>query len=317
MFSPVRFDRLGPEIRRRFRKFDGHVFIMSTGIVVRLIAPLLRAKTEDPAVVVMDELAVHAISLVSGHIGGANALARRVAEAVGATPVITTATDVNQLPAVDAIAAERGIRIENPFAIRAVSMALLNGERIGLHDPMGWMEDSLGEFAVSFEYGNWSAGVWVDHRNAIDPKLVPNSAAILRLRPPSLVAGMGCNRGTDAGELRTLLLETLETANLSPQSLAAIASVDVKADEPGLLELAGELDIPFQSFSREALRAVTDVPTPSEMVERHVGTPSVCEAAALLAAGEGGKLLVAKRKSVNGTVAVAELLRQNRHEKPE
>ncbi|MFP4310235.1 MAG: cobalamin biosynthesis protein CbiG, partial [Desulfococcaceae bacterium] len=96
---------MGPEIRRRFRKFDGHVFIMSTGIVVRLIAPLLRAKTEDPAVVVMDELAVHAISLVSGHIGGANGLARRVAEAVGATPVITTATDVNQLPAVDAIAA--------------------------------------------------------------------------------------------------------------------------------------------------------------------------------------------------------------------
>jgi cobalt-precorrin 5A hydrolase len=303
----ARFDRLGPELQKRFREFDGHVFIMSTGIVVRLIAPLLRAKTEDPAVVVMDELAVHAISLVSGHIGGANALARRVAEAVGATPVITTATDVNQLPAVDAIAAERGIRIENPSAIRAVSMAMLNGERIGLHDPMGWMWNSLGKFAVPFEEGNWSAGVWVDHRNAPDFELAEKSAAILRLRPPSLVAGMGCNRGTDAGELRTLLLETLEAAGLSPQSLAAIASVDVKADEPGLLELARELCIPFRTFSREELRAVTNVPTPSEMVERHVGTPSVCEAAALLAAGEAGKLLVTKRKSVNGTVAVAEL----------
>jgi cobalt-precorrin 5A hydrolase len=303
----IRFDRLGPELQNRFREFDGHVFIMSTGIVVRLIAPLLRAKTEDPAVVVMDELGVHAISLVSGHIGGANALARRVAEAIGATPVITTATDVNQLPAVDAIAAERGIRIENPSAIRAVSMALLNGERIGLHDPMGWMEDSLREFAVSFEEENWSAGVWVDHRNTIDPKLAPKSTAILRLRPPSLVAGMGCNRGTDVGELRSLLLETLEAANLSPQSLAAIASVDVKADEPGLQELARELGIPFQTFPRESLRAVTDVPTPSEMVQRHVGTPSVCEAAALLGAGESGKLLVAKRKSVNGTVAVAEV----------
>jgi cobalt-precorrin 5A hydrolase len=307
MFPATRFDRLGPELQTRFREFDGHVFIMSTGIVVRLIAPLLRAKTEDPAVVVMDELGVHAISLVSGHIGGANALARRVAEAVGATPVITTATDVNQLPAVDAIAAERGIHIENPSAIRAVSMALLNGERIGLHDPMGWMEDSLREFAVPFAEGDWSAGVWVDHRNAIDPELAPKSGTILRLRPPSLVAGMGCNRGTDVGELRSLLLETLETAELSPLSLAAIASVDVKADEPGLQELAQELGVPFRTFPRESLRAVTDVPTPSEMVERHVGTPSVCEAAALLGAGEGGKLLVAKRKSVNGTVAVGEV----------
>jgi len=312
MFSPVRFDRLGPEIRRHFREFDGHVFVMSTGIVVRLIAPLLRAKTEDPAVVVLDELAVHAISLVSGHIGGANALARRVAQAVGATPVITTATDVNGLPAVDAITAERGLRIENPTAIRAVSMALLNGERIGVHDPMGWMGDSLEEFAVSFEDGNWEAGVWVDYRNAIDSELAPTSAAILRLRPPSLVAGMGCNRGTEVAELRTLLRETLDVADLSIRSLAAIASVDVKADEPGLLELARELGIPFQTFSREALRAVTDVPTPSEMVERHVGTPSVCEAAALLAAGEGGKLLVAKRKSVNGTVAVGELRAGNK-----
>jgi cobalt-precorrin 5A hydrolase len=307
MFPSVRFDHLGPEIRRRFREFDGHVFIMSTGIVVRLIAPLLRAKTEDPAVVVMDELGVHAVSLVSGHIGGANALACRVAEAVGATPVITTATDVNRLPAVDAIAAERGIRIENPPAIRAVSMALLNGERIGLHDPMGWMEDSLREFGVPFGDGNWNAGVWVDHRNPSNIAGVRRIENILNLRPPSLVAGMGCNRGTDVAELRSLLLGTLEAANLSAQSLAAIASVDVKADEPGLLELARELGLPFRTFPRESLRAVTDVPTPSEMVERHVGTPSVCEAAALLAAGEGGKLLVAKRKSVNGTVAVAEV----------
>jgi cobalt-precorrin 5A hydrolase len=317
MFPAVRFDRLGPELQTRFREFDGHVFIMSTGIVVRLLAPLLRAKTEDPAVVVLDELGVHAISLVSGHIGGANALAHRVADAVGATPVITTATDVNQLPAVDAIAAERGIRIETPSAIRAVSMALLNGDRIGLHDPMGWMEDSLREFAVSFEGGNWNAGVWVDHRNAIDSKFAPKSAAILRLRPPSLVAGMGCNRGTDTDELRSLLLEALEAGRLSPLSLAAISSVDVKADEPGLLELAQKLGVPFRTFPRESLRAVTEVPTPSEMVERHIGTPSVCEAAALLAAGEGGKLLVAKRKSVNGTVAVADFPREIRHETPE
>lgn len=301
----TRFDRLGPELQNRFRDFEGHIFIMSTGIVVRLIAPLLRAKTKDPAVVVLDEGGVHAISLVSGHIGGANALARRVAKTLGATAVITTATDIQALPAVDAIAVERGLRIENPAAIRTVSMALLTGDSIGLHDPMGWLGDSLDGVAVPFMEEGGTAGVWVDHWNRRNSHAAGQRDGILRLRPPTLVAGMGCNRGTAVAELRRLLQETLEAADLSPLSLVAIASVDVKADEPGLMELAQELGIPFWTFPREALRAMTQVPTPSERVARHVGTPSVCEAAALLAAGEGGTLWVTKRKSANGTVAVA------------
>lgn len=304
-FPATRFDRLRPELQHRFRDFEGHIFIMSTGIVVRLIAPLLRAKTEDPAVVVLDERGLHAISLLSGHIGGANALTRRVAEALGATAVITTATDIQELPAVDAIAVERGLRIENPAAIRTVSMALLNGDSIGLHDPMGWLGDSLDGVAVPFMEEGGTAGVWVDHWNRRNSHAAGQRDGILRLRPPTLVAGMGCNRGTAVGELRRLLWDALAAAALSPLSLAAIASVDVKADEPGLMELARELGIPFWTFPREALRAVTEVPTPSELVARHVGTPSVCEAAALLAAGEGGALWVTKRKSANGTVAVA------------
>jgi cobalt-precorrin 5A hydrolase len=124
---------------------------MSTGIVVRIIAPLIRSKLEDPAVVVVDDRGNHAISLLSGHLGGANALAAEVAELIRAKPVITTATDVNQILAIDVLAKEKHLIIENPEAIKIVNMALLKGERIGLHDPYGLMEDSIDAVAWSDE----------------------------------------------------------------------------------------------------------------------------------------------------------------------
>ena len=139
----IQFDRLGDALQVYFHRYSGHVFIMATGIVVRSVAPLLQHKTKDPAVVVVDECGQHAISLLSGHLGGANALARRIGDGIGARPVITTATDLQKVPAIDLIAQERGLFIETPESIRHVSMALLEGRSISLHDPYGCLAGAL------------------------------------------------------------------------------------------------------------------------------------------------------------------------------
>jgi cobalt-precorrin 5A hydrolase len=130
-------------LKKKIRQYTGHIFIMSTGIVVRVIAPLIRHKTEDPAVVVVDDRGMHAISLLSGHLGGANELAQKIAGIIGAKPVITTATDVNLVPAIDVLAKEKSLFIENPEAIKTVNMALLRGDKIHVHDPFSFLANCL------------------------------------------------------------------------------------------------------------------------------------------------------------------------------
>lgn len=295
------FHRLTDEVARRFKCYDGHVFIMAAGIVVRSIAPLLHHKAEDPAVVVVDDKGQYVISLLSGHIGGANRLARAVAAAIGGTAVITTATDVNNRPAVDIIALERGLKIENPGAIKAVNMALLTGERFRLHDPYGLISDALTQNTAAASTAAWdrqAPGVYVDDVCSTLPD------SVLVLRPASLCAGIGCNRDTPAEELANLLRRACDTHRLAPASLAVIASIDLKMDEPGLTAMAQTLHLPLKYFTRAELNQVRQVPNPSAMAAKHVGVQSVCEAAAILAADQGN-LIVPKQKSGNATVAIA------------
>lgn len=301
------FERLSDAVAADFSAVDGHIFIMAAGIVVRTIAPLLETKTKDPAIVVVDDAGRFAISLVAGHIGGANRLAAQAAEALDATPVITTATDSHGRPAIDTIAAMRGLTIENPAAIKGINMALLEGSPVPVYDPGGWLGNGLGEMAVGlgslepvFSDGP-GPGVFVDDRCRNLPP------AVLVLRPPSLVAGIGCNRGTPLEEIEALLRSVMAKGNLSLQSLAKIASVDVKDDEQGLLSLT--LDLPLVFHSKDALNRVGHVPNPSPMVAKHIGVKSVCEAAALLTAGIGTsivpELIAPKQKTPNVTVAIA------------
>ena len=296
------FSRLKDAVADRWNRFDGHVFIMATGIVVRTIAEHLKHKTADPAVVVCDEAGRFAISLVSGHVGGANALARDVARITGGQSVITTATDVNRLPAIDVIAVENHLVIENPAAIKSVSMALLTGDRIAIHDPFGKVTPHLPADRIRpcapAAFAPSEPAVFVDHvRLDLPPQ-------VLVLRPASLVVGMGCNRGTDVDEMQGLLETSLAANHLAGTSLRMLATVDLKADEPGLLALAEGLNIPLKTFSRDRLNQVDRVPTPSAMVEKHIGVKSVCEAAALLATNRG-RLIVPKQKTANVTVAIA------------
>lgn len=298
-----RFDRLADAVGRQFHRYRGHVFFMAAGIVVRMIAPHLQGKTIDPAVVVVDDRGRHAISLLSGHIGGANALTRRVAEALGAEAVLTTASDVNRLPAVDLLAVERGLAIENPAAIKFVQRALLKHRSVPVYDPRGWfMSPAAAPRFVSVAdpalLVDEPAGVYVDD---IRVDLPPR---VLVLRPGSLTAGIGCNRGTAAQEIRELLNSVFEQSRLAISSLRSFATVSLKKDEAGLLQVAESFGIPIRFYETDELNRVLNVPTPSPMAAKHIGVESVCEAAAILAS-EGGRLIVTKHKSPNATLAVA------------
>ncbi len=302
------FVRLQDAVTRHFDRFEAHVFIMATGIVVRTLVDLIRHKTEDPAVVVMDETGHYAISLLSGHLGGANQLTRELAGISGAAPVITTATDLRGVPAIDLIAQERGLQIENPDAIRFVSAALLRQETIAVCDPFGQLQGALPANMVrSIELNaenptgtGWGHGPAVMVHD-IHVDLPPE---VLILRPASLFVGVGCNRGTPAGEITSLLETALKRFGLARRSLAGVASVDLKADEAGLETAAGNYRLPLSFFTRDQLAAVANIRTPSATVEKHIGIPSVCEAAALLAS-DNGHLIVPKQHTRNVTVAIA------------
>ena len=305
------FKRLAISVERVFQHYSGHVFFMSAGIVVRMIAPLIRHKTVDPAVVVVDDAGKFAISLLAGHLGGANDLARSVAERIGAIAVVTTATDAHQVPAIDVMAQKLGLAIENPDAIKQVNMAFLQKLPVSLHDPGGKLIQSMPQYRylwhmaepaadMNQEVSTVPAGVYVGD---IQVDLPPQ---FLILRPASLVAGIGCNRNTPAAEIDHLLMQVLSQHRLSFHSLVRLASISLKKDEKGLLELAAGLNLPITFYDKDQLARVDGVENPSETVKKYTGVPSVCEAAAILAA-QMGELIVPKHTTRNVTVAIARI----------
>lgn len=266
---------VGDAVRRAFAECEQLVCFLATGAVVRLIAPLLGDKTADPGVVCVDEGGRFAVSLVGGHGGGANELAREVGELLGAEPVVTTATDAVGVPGLDTL----GLPVEGDVA--GVSRALLDGEPVALRAEVAWPLPPL------------RAGADGAYTIRVTDRLVEPGEREVVLRPPSLVVGVGASRGAPADEVLGLVESALRDAGLSPASLAELATVDAKADEPGILEAAERLGVPLVTRSADEL-AVVAVPNPSDAPLAAVGTPSVAEAAALVG---GGELLVPKRKS--------------------
>jgi cobalt-precorrin 5A hydrolase len=298
------FPRPSEVFREAFAQGDNLICVMATGIVVRGIAPYLRDKDKDPAVVVVDEAGCFAISLLSGHLGGANELAREVARILGGTPVITTATDVQGLPALDLLAVEHGLTIENLPEVRVISMALLEGQPVRVVDPHGYLAEIVSAYPELFApepdldraLGLPGPTVYVGFRER------PWPADWLRLRPRNLVAGMGCHKGTRQEELIDFIKHTFQQQGLSLLSLKALATIEAKKEEPGLQMAARSLGVEFLWFTAEELEAMP-VPNPSPRVARHMGVVSVSEAAALKAGGV--ELIVPKRKAANATLAVA------------
>ncbi|MFF4701543.1 precorrin-3B C(17)-methyltransferase [Streptomyces sp. NPDC001288] len=266
---------VGDAVRSAFAECGQLVCFLATGAVVRLIAPLLGEKTADPGVVCVDEGGRFAVSLVGGHAGGANELAREVAELLAAQPVVTTATDAVGLPGLDTL----GFPVEG--AVAAVSRALLDGEPVALRADAAWPLPAL-PFAAEGAYTV----------RLTDRAAEPGEREVL-LRPPSLVVGVGASKGAPADEVYALVEGALRDAGLSPRSVAELATVDAKAEEPGIVAAAARLGVPLVTYAAEELARVP-VPHPSKAPLAAVGTPSVAEAAALL---RGGELLVPKTKS--------------------
>jgi cobalt-precorrin 5A hydrolase/precorrin-3B C17-methyltransferase len=289
--------KLREALQKAWNECDGVVLFLATGAAVRLVAPLLEGKHADPGVVTVDDASHFAVALCGGHEGGANALAERVAKALGAAPVVTTASDTLGVPALDNLGGSLGLRLERGSDLAMVGAALVSGERVNLvadrRRPLGPLPENV---------------VPSDERKAplilISDRItgaLPRPAVVYR--PPSLVAGVGCSRGASADEILSLLDSSLQVAGLSKESVAAFASIDVKRDEAGLLEAAESLGVPIRFHPAEVLSAV-EPPNPSEVVRGAVGTPSVAEAAVLVS---GAELVTEKRKSGMATVAVGRL----------
>lgn len=277
----------------RFRNSDALIFVGAAGIAVREIAPHIRHKAADPAVLCLDEQAQFVIPLLSGHIGGANGLARALAAALGAVPVITTATDVERRVSIDAWAARNGCVIDDLGAAKRVSAAVLEGEvpfcsefPISGPLPPGLVPGEAGPL-----------GVYVGVRRTAP------FACTLRLIPRVLHLGLGCRRGTPAESVRRAVDSVLEREKLDRRALKDAASIDLKADEAGLLEFCREAGLPVSFFSSTALAAVEGEFSASAFVASVAGVDNVCERAAMLG---GGRRLIVNKTALEGvTVALA------------
>ncbi|MCI3923217.1 cobalamin biosynthesis protein [Paenibacillus sp. TRM 82003] len=297
-----------------FRTYNGLVLIISLGAVVRMIAPLLEDKKKDPAVVVVDDRGDHAISVLSGHLGGANELTRQVAEALGARPVITTASDVQQTIPVDLFGRSFGWRLDSFEKATPVSASVVNEERIAVIQETGeagwWTYDKpLPVHIRSYRSVEDACRDGFDAALVVTDRLLDaeEEDALLTngvvYRPKSLVVGIGCNRGTTADEIEALIRETLQELRLSMQSVRNVATIDLKKDEAGLLEVCEKYNWGLETFTPEALNEVP-LRHPSETVFKFTGAYGVSEPAALRSAG-ANEWLLEKKKSGNCTISVA------------
>ncbi|WP_240432572.1 precorrin-3B C(17)-methyltransferase [Rubrobacter indicoceani] len=282
---------------RAWDEADGIVAFVATGAAVRLAAPLFSDKRTDPGLVCVDDAARFAVALSGGHEGGANGLAERVAAALGATPVVTTASDVTGHPDLDLFGADLGFRADGRSEVAAVGAALVSGGEVRLVSERRCPVGPLPENVVAGEAAPGVPAIIISDRTGDLP-----SPSVL-YRPASLVVGVGCSRGASAGEIVALVRESLREAGLSEASVAAFASVDVKRDEAGLLTAAGEFGVPVRFFPAAELSGF-EAPNPSEVVRGAVGTPSVAEASVL---ASGAELVLEKRKSGMATCAVGRL----------
>jgi cobalt-precorrin 5A hydrolase/precorrin-3B C17-methyltransferase len=283
-------------MRRAWEECDALIIFLAVGAAVRLVAPLLADKRRDPGVVCVDDAGRFAVALVGGHGGGANSLAGRVADTLGATAVVTTASDAVGVPALDLFGADLGFTLEEGSDLATVASAIVSGERVTLVSERRWPLGPLPQNVVRSEEPEPPVIVISDRRSN-----VPRPAVVYR--PSSLVVGVGCSRGVGGGEILALIRSSLAEAKLSKESLASLASIEAKSDEGGLLEAAEELGVPLRFYTAEELSAV-EAPNPSSIVQDAVGTSSVAEASVL---ASGAELLVEKQKSENATVAVGRL----------
>ena len=313
------------------------VLFLPVGAAIRLIAPLIQHKHNDPAVVCVDDAGRFAVSLLSGHTGGADELAQELASVLGATAVITSASHVKNTVAVDLLGREYGWEMDSDStSITRVSAAVINGEPVGVCQEAGergWLYlDSAasanlrsGASVTEIINAGCSAAILISDRESVQGEARElNSRGIPSVvyRPKSLAVGMGCRRGVSAQHLQDLLATSLQAADLSVKSVKCIATAEIKRDEAGLIELAGKYQVPLVCYGADDLNEVftrnsineraaagaerEGLPTPSSVAHGLLGVWGVSEPAALLASG-AERLLVTRRKTDRATLSVARI----------
>ncbi|MCD7884362.1 MAG: cobalamin biosynthesis protein [Lachnospiraceae bacterium] len=334
---------------------DGIIFVGACGIAVRSVAPFLKSKTTDPAVLVIDEAGHFVISLLSGHIGGANRLALRAAEVLGATPVITTATDVNGKFAVDVFAKDNGLRIGSMKAAKEVSAAILRGEKVGIYcegeiegnippelvlyaqedaefgnlcnacrtadrserreelhpgdvhseNVSGIISEDKGESVITEKTGNSAIHIGLPSRS-LRHSIMFETQNVLTLCPKAYVLGIGCRRGKTDQEIELLADQSLAKLGLTYEDIVGVASIDLKNEEPGLVDFCKKHGMPFETYPARTLAAIKGAVSSSAFVSEVTGVDNVCERAALCMAKEDGRLVLPKQAENGVTVAIAE-----------
>lgn len=293
-------------LRAGFGRYDSLVCIMATGIVVRILAPLIVHKTSDPAVVVLDQKGKYAISLLSGHLGGANDLAREMAVISGGEAVITTATDVAGELSFDTFAKKHDMAIENIGQLKHISGALLSGKKVNVFTDKNAAELypelakeqkrgmiailPLSEFFKTYTIESNIPAVVIDERLFVSNSTVPQEAPVLYLRPRTICAGIGCKRNMEQKPIEEALLQTLKEEGIHPLSLKCIATIPLKSDEPGIIGTAANLNVPLQIIPTEEIENLDisqlGIQT-SEFVASQTGVLSVSTACSYLASGKG------------------------------
>jgi cobalt-precorrin 5A hydrolase len=291
---------------------DAIVAVMALGIVVRLVAPLATDKRNDPAVVAVDEAGRFVIAVLGGHGSGANDLARAIAATIGATAVITTASDARGLPALDLIGRDRGWRIERVANLTRASAAVVRGERVAVFQDSGspdwWRQFGSwpDHFTTLERLDDWRAldpSALLVISDRVEPDDLPADRTII-YRPRTLLAGVGCKRGTPREVIADWVESTFARHGLAIGSLATVATASLKADEPGLIAFAESRGVPLVHYPAERLEGVPGIERPSERVRAKIGIAAVSEPAALLASG-ADRLVVPKQIGLGVTVAVA------------
>ncbi|MEC5342023.1 cobalt-precorrin 5A hydrolase [Brenneria populi] len=304
----------GETLRDAFSRYSALIVVGATGITVRVIAPLLRDKLTDPAVVVIDERGEHVISLLSGHVGGGNALTRYLADVLGADPVITTATDVNQMAALDTLAQQLDAEMRDfRRAVKAVNHLLVSDGRVGL-----WWDASLHEERSRCDTRGFIALESLEALPPLDALVCVTMADALpdvlstqcprptfKLVPKRVVAGIGCRRATPLPTLESLLSQQLAENHFDALALRAIGSIDIKRDEPALLQLAQRRRVPFELFGVDELRPHARRFPASEFVRRTVGVGSVSQPVAWLMSGGNPVGHTLRRQGVTITLGVS------------
>lgn len=290
-----------------FSEYDCILGIMASGIMVRIICPLIQSKTTDPAVLVMDEMGNHIISLLSGHLGGANDYAFKLGSIVGAVPVITTATDLIGKLGIDSLARKYYMTLENPSRIKYINQALLLGKPVELALPpqFEYLFDDKGVNNSYIKVSSIFGTIEARSGDSLGNTASMNDTKIV-LTPLKLVVGVGSRKGVSKGVVITAIENAINELKIPKERIDALSTAEPKAREQGILKAAQELNVPLTIVSLDDLKDFNDPQfSDSPLARQTFGVPGVSEPAALLAAGAGAKLIYRKKASNKVTVAVA------------